>query len=37
MTMTQGFELGLNTVINMYADQLIKEAELMGQSANFEW
>lgn len=35
--MTEGFELGLNTVINMYADQLIKEAELMGQSANFEW
>ena len=35
--MTEEFELGLTTVINMYSDQLIKEAELLGQSANFEW
>lgn len=35
--MDKNFEIGLNTIINMYADQLTKEAEGMGQAANFEW
>lgn len=35
--MADEFDLGLNTIINMYADQLIKESEVIGQAANFDW